>query len=111
MLDHPGIYQATALGVTVEHLGATRWGNAGGQYVATAGAEWGATYAMPRNPLSGANAEQAAYLSAVAAVNANGWPDYPVATVRPGPVPLYLGEGAPLYAAGLSTVSLCPMPT
>ena len=28
-----------------------------------------------------------------------------------GPLPLYLGEGAPLYSAGLGTVSLCPMPT
>jgi len=35
-----------------------------------------------------------------------------VATVRPASAfPLYLGEGAPLYAAGLGTVSLCPVPT
>ena len=66
---------------------------------------------MPHNPANAANAEQDAYLSAVAAVNASGWPNYPVATVRPGPLPLYLGEGAPLYAAGLGTVSLCPLPT
>jgi len=113
MLDHPGIYQATTLGVTVEHLGATRWGNVGGQYVATGGSDWGATYTMQRNQLNAADAEQDIYLSAVAAVNASGWPDYPVATIRPGtlPLPLYLGEGAPLYAAGLGTVSLCPMPT
>ncbi|MGZ4606398.1 MAG: hypothetical protein ACXVXV_09680, partial [Blastococcus sp.] len=31
-------------------------------------------------------------------------------TLRPGAVPLYLGEGAPLYAAGLGTVSLVPAP-
>jgi hypothetical protein len=111
MLDHPGIYQAAALGVTVEHLGATMWDNVAGQYVATGGFEWGTTYTMRRNPLNIANAEQDAYLSAVAAVNASGWPDYPVAAVRPGPIPLYLGEGAPLYAAGLGTVSLCPLPT
>jgi hypothetical protein len=111
MLDHPGIYQAATLGVTVEHLGATMWGNAAGQYVATGGSEWGTTYTMPHNPLNLASAEQDAYLSAVAAVNASGWPDYPVATVRPGAIPLYLGEGAPLYAAGLGTVSLCPLPT
>ncbi len=42
---------------------------------------------------------------------ATGWPDYPIATVRPGAIPLYLGEGAPLYAAGLGTVSHCPLPT
>ena len=111
MLDHPGIYQAATLGVTVEHLGATMWTNIAGQYVATGGFDWGSTYTMQHNPLNAANAEQDAYLSAVAAVNASGWPYYPVATVRPGPLPLYLGEGAPLYAAGLGTVSLCPLPT
>ena len=111
MLEHPGIYQAAALGVTVEHLGATMWDNVAGQYVATGGFDWSTTYTMRRNPLNIANAEQDAYLSAVAAVNASGWPDYPVAAVRPGPIPLYLGEGAPLYAAGLGTVSLCPLPT
>ena len=68
---------------------------------------------MQRNITSPANAEQDAYLAAVAAVNGRGWPDHPVATVRPAPAPfpLYLGEGAPLYAAGLGTVSLCPLPT
>ncbi len=113
MLDHPGIYQAAALGVTVEHLGATMWSNdpVTGRYAPAGGAEWGTTYTMQRNILSLGNAEQAAYLAAVRAVNANGWPDYPVATVAPGAVPFYLGEGAPLYAAGLGTVSLCPLPT
>ena len=111
MLDHPDIYQAAALGVTVEHLGATMWTNIAGQYVATGGFDWGSTYTMQHNPLNAANAEQDAYLSAVTAVNASGWPNYPVATVRPGAIPLYLGEGAPLYAAGLGTVSLCPLPT
>ena len=67
---------------------------------------------MQRDIASPVNAEQDAYLAAVAAVNASGWPDYPVATVRPAPaLPLYLGEGAPLYAAGLGTISLCPLPT
>jgi hypothetical protein len=111
MLDHPDIYHAATLGVTVEHLGATMWTNIAGQYVATGGFDWGATYTMRHDPLNPANAEQDAYLSAVAAVNASGWPDYPVATIRPGAIPLYLGEGAPLYAAGLGTVSLCPLPT
>ena len=85
MLDHPDIYQAATLGVTVEHLGATMWTNdpVTGQYVPTGGFEWGTTYTMPRDILSLANAEQDAYLAAVAAVNASGWPDYPVATVRP----------------------------
>ena len=27
------------------------------------------------------------------------------------PAPLFLGEGAPLYAGGLGTVSLCPVPS
>jgi hypothetical protein len=78
---------------------------------AAGGFDWGSTYTMQHNPLNAANAELDAYLSAVAAVNASGWPSYPVATIRPGPLPLYLGEGAPLYAAGLGTVSLCPLPT
>ena len=114
MLDHPDIYQAATLGVTVEHLGATRWTNdpVTGQYVPTGDFEWGTTYTMQRDITSPANTEQAAYLAAVAATTGSGWPDYPVATVRPASAfPLYLGEGAPLYAAGLGTVSLCPIPT
>ena len=75
------------------------------------GSEWGATYTMQREVLSLINAEKDAYLSAVRAVNASGWPDYPVATVRPGAFPAYVGEGSSLYAAGLGTVSLCPLPT
>ena len=114
MLDHPDIYQAATLGVTVEHLGATMWTNdpVTGQYVPTGGFDWGTTYTMQRDITSPANTEQDTYLAAVAAVNGRGWPDYPVAAVRPAPgFPLYLGEGAPLYAAGLGTVSLCPIPT
>ena len=114
MLDHPDIYQAAALGVTVEHLGATMWTNdpVTGQYVPTGGFDWGTTYTMQRDITSPANAEQEAYLTAVAGVNRSGWPDYPVVTVKPAAAfPLYLGEGAPLYAAGLGTVSLCPLPT
>ena len=111
MLDHPGIYQAATLGITAEHLGATMWADVAGQYVATGGFDWSTTYTAPRNPLNILNAEQHAYLSAAAAVNASGWPDHPIATVRPGPLPVYLGEGSPLYAAGLGTVSHCPLPT
>ena len=110
MLDHPDIDRAATLGVTVEHLGATMWTNdpVTGRYAPTGDPEWGTTYTMQRNILGLTNAEQDAYL---AAVNATGWPNHPVATVRPGTIPLYLGEGAPLYAAGLGTVSLCPAPT
>ena len=113
MADHPDIYQAAVLGVTVEHLGATMWTDdpVTGQYVPAGGSEWGTTYTMQRDILSLVNAEQDAYLAAVAAVNASGWPDYPVATVRPGTIPAYFGEGSSLYAAGLGTVSLCPSPT
>jgi len=111
LVDHPSIYQAAALGVTVEHLGATMWTNAAGQYVATGGSEWAATYTMQHDPANVVNAEQAAYLAAVAGVNGAGWPVYPVATVKPGTIPFYLGEGAPLYTAGLGTVSLIPLPT
>ena len=113
MLDHPEIYQAATLGVTVEHLGATMWSTdpVSGRYEPTGGSEWGTTYTLPRDITSSANVEQDAYLAAVAAVNVSGWADHPVATVRPGGIPLYLGEGAPLYAAGLGTVSFCPTPT
>ena len=113
MLDHPDIYQAATLGVTVEHLGATMWTGdpVTGQYVPAGGSEWGTTYTMQRDVIGLVNAEQDAYLAAVAAVNASGWPDYPVATVRPGTIPAYFGEGSSLYAGGLGTVSLCPLPT
>jgi hypothetical protein len=113
MLDHPHIYQAAVLGVTVEHLGATMWTGdpETGQYVPAGGSEWSTTYTMQRDIISPVNAEKDAYLAAVRAVNASGWPDYPVATVRPGAFPAYVGEGSSLYAAGLGTVSLCPLPT
>lgn len=111
MADHPAIYQAAPLGITVEHLGCTMWTDQAGQYVPTGGYDWGTTYTMQHNQANAANAEQSAYLNAVTAVNNSGWPDYPVATVRPGAIPLYLGEGAPLYEAGLGTVSLIPLPT
>ena len=112
MPGHPHIYQAAALGVTVEHLGATMWTGdpVTGQYVPAVGSEWSTTYTMQRDVISLLNAEQDAYLAAVAAVNASGWPDYPVATVRPGTIPAYFGEGSSLYAAGVGTVSLCPCP-
>jgi len=109
--DHPDIYQAAVLGVTVEHLGATMWTGQGGQYLPTGGYDWGTTYTMPFSQVNVASTEQSAYLDAVTAVNAAGWPDFPVATVRPGAIPLYLGEGAPLYQAGLGTVSFIPVPT
>jgi len=113
MLDHPHIWQAAVLGVTAEHLGATMWTDepGTGQYVPAGGSEWSTTYTVPRDVISLINAEKDAYLSAVRAVNASGWPDYPVATVRPGAFPAYVGEGSSLYAAGLGTVSLCPSPT
>jgi hypothetical protein len=114
LLDHPDIYQRSVAGVTVEHLGCTMWVNdpATGKYLATGGYEWGTTYAAQRsNSVNVTNAEQNAYLSAVAKVNKGAWPNFPAVTVLPGAAPLYLGEGAPLYAAGLGTVSLCPLPT
>jgi hypothetical protein len=114
MLDHPDIYQRAVVGITVEHLGCTMWMSdpVTGTYAATGGYEWGTTYtAQRRNAVNAVNAEQNAYLSALASVNQGGWPNFPTATVLPGAIPLYLGEGAPLYAAGLGTVSLIPLPT
>lgn len=114
MLDHPDIYQRAVTGITVEHLGCTMWMNdpVTGTYAATGGYEWGTTYTTQRgNVVNAVNAEQNAYLSAVAEVNQGGWPNFPTATVLPAATALYVGEGAPLYAAGLGTVSLIPMPT
>jgi hypothetical protein len=114
MLDHPDIYQQAVMGITVEHLGCTMWMNdpVTGTYAATGGYEWGTTYtAQRRTAVNAVNAEQNAYLSALASVNQSGWPNFPTATVVPGSIPLYLGEGASLYAAGLGTVSLISLPT
>jgi hypothetical protein len=114
MANHPAICQQAVAGVTVEHLGCTQWTTdpAGGQYAATGSYDWGTTYtAQKRGSANLSNIEQQAYLNAVRKVNASGWPNHPVATVLPGAVPVYLGEGAPLYAAGLGTVSLIPAPT
>lgn len=114
MTDHPQIYRQALAGITVEHLGCTMWDNSADPTVwaPTGSFDWSATYTCQRagstNP---ANFEQQAYLAAVARVNRRGWPDCPVATVLPGAVPVYLGEGAPLYAGGLGTVSLIPAPT
>lgn len=114
ILDHPDIGHRAVAGVTVEHLGCTMWTNdpVTATYVATGGYEWNTTYTTQRkNAANTVNVEQGAYLSALASVNQDGWPNFPAVTVLPGAIPLYLGEGAPLYAAGLGTVSLIPLPT
>ena len=89
MLDHPHIWQAAVLGVTAEHLGATMWTDdpETGQYGPAGGSEWGATYTMHRDVLRLINAEKDAYLTAVRAVNASGWPDYPGGHRAAGSVP------------------------
>jgi hypothetical protein len=70
----------------------------------------GVTYTCQRTASTSAtNTEQDAWLNAISAVAATGRPVGPVAAVQP--TPLYLGEGAPLYAGGLGTVSLVPLPT
>ena len=59
------------------------------------------------NPIS---LEQQAYLYAVWRTNHQSRAiARPVVTLLP--MPLFFGEGAPLYAGGLGTVSLCPLPT
>ena len=55
------------------------------------------------------NLVQEAYLAAVQATNKSGATAHPVVTMLP--MPLFFGEGAPLYAGGLGTVSLCPVPS
>jgi hypothetical protein len=112
ILDHPEIIRRSVLGVTVEHLGCNAWWpNASGAYGPTGKHEWGTAYTMQRSGSTAANAEEAAYLKAVAQTNKEGFANYPVVAVQPGVAPVYLGEGAPLYAAGLGTVSLIPGPS
>ena len=113
MRDHPDIVQRSVAGVTVEHLGCREWTtDPSGRYGPTGAFDWGATYTCQRRgSLSPSNQEEAVYLDAVRSVNQEGLPNYPVAAIEPGAVPIYLGEGAPLYAAGLGTISLIPAPT
>ena len=76
----------------------------------TGGYEWGATYTTQKQgSFVATNLEQQAYLAAVQATNISGATARPVVTMLPAP--LFFGEGAPLYAGGLGTVSLCPLPS
>ena len=111
MNTHPEIYQSALAGLTLEHLGCTMWtDDANGRYGPTGGYEWGATYTTQKQgSLNVTNFEQETYLAAVRATNASGAINQPVATVLPAP--LFVGEGAPLYAGGLGTVSMCPIPS
>ena len=92
------------------HLGATMWTDdpETGQYGPAGGSERSTTCTMQRDVISLLNAGQDAYLAAVAAVTASGWPDYPAAAVRPGTIPAYFGEGSSLYAAGLGRSGRSP---
>ena len=111
MHDHPEIYQNALAGVTIEHLGCQRWADdANGQYRWTGDYEWGTTYTTGRQgSLNLTSLEQRAYLDAVWHMNHSGAIAHPVVTTLPAPV--FYGEGAPLYAGGLGTVSLCPLPS
>jgi MYXO-CTERM domain-containing protein len=111
MTQNPTIYKNALAGVTMEHLGCKMWADdADGQYVPTGDDEWSATYTTQRRgQMNVTNVEQQAYLAAVQATNYSGANVGRVVTTLP--VPLFLGEGAPLYAGGLGTVSLCPVPS
>jgi hypothetical protein len=111
MNEHPAIYQKAVAGLTIEHLGCQRWTDDDyGNYVFTDEYEWGATYTAQRQgSLNLFNLEQQAYLDALWTTNQSGAIAYPAVTILP--VPLFFGEGAPLYAGGLGTVSLCPLPS
>ena len=62
----------------------------------TGGYEWGATYTTQKQN-SFTNLEQQTYLAAVRATNGSGAIDQPVATLLP--LPLFVGQGAPLNVA------------
>jgi hypothetical protein len=111
MTQYPEIYQNALGALSMEHLGCTMWSDdASGHYVPTGGYEWGATYTTQKQgAVIATNLEQQAYLAAVQATNISGATARPVVTILPAP--LFFGEGAPLYAGGLGTVSLCPLPS
>jgi hypothetical protein len=111
MTQNPDIYKKALAGLSIEHLGCKMWADdANGNYVDTGNYEWCTTYTTQRlgspNP---ANLEQNVYLEAVAATNDAGAKAGPVVTMLP--LPMFFGEGAPLYAGGMGTVSLCPVPS
>ena len=109
MAQNPAIYRKALAGLTMEHLGCKLWAdNANGKYVHTGHYEWGPTYTTPKRGLTDATNMQA-YLAAVRATRNSGAKAGRVVTMLPAP--LFLGEGAPLYAGGLGTVSLCPVPS
>jgi hypothetical protein len=111
MSAHPEIYQKAVAGLTLEHLGCQMWADDDhGNYVFTGDYEWGATYTTQKEgSFSLSSLEQQAYLDALWTTNQSGAIAYPAVTMLP--VPLFFGEGAPLYAGGLGTVSLCPLPS
>jgi len=111
MANYPDIYRSALAGLTMEHLGCKTWADDDkGKYGATGKLEWSTTYTTQREgSLSLGNLEQHAYMAAVAATNSSGATAHPVITMLPAP--LFFGEGAPLYAGGLGTVSLCPVPS
>jgi hypothetical protein len=72
--------------------------------------EWGATYTtQKRGSANATNLELRAYLAALRATSQTGAKAGRVVTMLPAPV--FFGEGAPLYAGGLGTVSLSPVPS
>ena len=111
MYDHPEIYPNALAGVTMEHLGCTMWAdNADGEYVATGGYEWGSTYTTPRQGRSALlTTTSNRFISTHVGHEPLRRRRHPVVTMLPAP--LFFGEGAPLYAGGLGTVSVCPLPT
>jgi MYXO-CTERM domain-containing protein len=110
MTQYPEIYQNALAGLTMEHLGCTMWTDKDGQYVPTGEYEWSATYTTQKEgSLNATNLAEKTYLDAVRATNRLGATARPVVTTLP--IPLFFGEGAPLYAGGLGTVSLCPLPS
>ena len=110
MTQYPEIYQNALAGLTMEHLGCRMWADNDGRYAATGDYEWGATYTTQKEgSVNAINLAEQTYLKAVRATNRSGATARPIVTTLP--MPLFFGEGAPLYAGGLGTVSLCPLPS
>jgi MYXO-CTERM domain-containing protein len=111
MNHYPAIYQNALAGLSLEHLGCEMWADdANGEYAPTGRYEWCATYTTRKQgSVNPDNLQEQTYLDAVRATNHSGATARPIVTMLP--MPIFFGEGAPLYAGGLGTVSMCPLPS
>ena len=97
--------------MTVEHLGCRQWSDdSNGRYARHRPLRLGHHLHGQRTLSTSADQHRTEGVARRAPRrDRSGRPVGPNVAVQP--TPLYLGEGAPLYAGGLGTVSLVPLPT